>query len=97
MTTTKQAVKLETKTKKTTKLNNTNNQIDQNLYISGKELAKRWGISYRTVERWRFEGVGLPYIKIGDRIVRYSLDAVHSYERIYGPQLVMEMNWGLSW
>ncbi len=100
MTTTKRAIKLnKTKTKKPKKTNNTNNTntTDQKQYLSGKELAKRWGVSHRTVQRWRLESVGLPYIKIGDRIVRYSLDIIQSYEKVYDPQLVIDINWGLEW
>ena len=66
-------------------------------YLSGKELANRWGVSHRTVQRWRLDGVGLPYVKIGDRIVRYSLNSIKAYEKEYRPQFVIDINWGLVW
>lgn len=103
MTTTKRAIKLKkTRTKKTNNINNATNTTSTNTlyqkqYLTGKELAKRWGVSHRTVQRWRLDSVGLPYIKIGDRIVRYSLDIIQSYEKVYGPQLVIDINWGLEW
>lgn len=46
------------------------------------ELAKRWNISQRTLERWRWKRKGPPYLKIGGRVV-YELDAVESYERAH--------------
>ena len=39
------------------------------------ELADRWGISPRTLERWRGTGEGPRYIKIGGR-VRYTLEDI---------------------
>lgn len=44
------------------------------------ELAKRWNISQRTLERWRWKRKGPPYLKIGGHVV-YELDAIESYER----------------
>ena len=48
-------------------------------HITEKELAKRWGISHRTLQRWRSDGETLPYIKIGGR-VRYTIKAIEQYE-----------------
>ena len=44
-----------------------------------KELANRWGISNATLERWRWQGIGPSYLKIGGRI-RYPIHAVEQYE-----------------
>ncbi len=85
ITTTK--LKEETKTNKAT----------TKQYLSGKELANRWGVSYRTVQRWRLDGVRLPHVKIGDRIVRYSLNSIKAYEKEYGLRLIADINWGLAW
>jgi hypothetical protein len=43
------------------------------------ELAKRWRISARTLERWRWLGQGPRYLKIGGRVV-YRLEDVEDYE-----------------
>lgn len=43
------------------------------------ELADRWGISERTLERWRWLGEGPAYLKIGGRVV-YRLEDVEHYE-----------------
>jgi len=48
-------------------------------YLSEKHLAKRWGISFRTLQRWRWKGTGPPYVKIGGRI-RYRLDNITKFE-----------------
>jgi len=44
------------------------------------ELAKRWQISPRTLERFRYEKKGPPYIKIGGRVV-YRLTDIEAYEQ----------------
>jgi excisionase family DNA binding protein len=52
--------------------------MEQN-FLSQSELAKRWGISPRTLERWRWAGEGLRFVKIGG-LVRYRLEDVEAYE-----------------
>ena len=54
-------------------------------FISQQNLAARWGLSERTLERWRWQGKGPRYIKIGHR-VRYRLEEIKHYEvvRTYG-------------
>lgn len=44
------------------------------------ELAKRWRISPRTLERWRVEGFGPAYLKIGGRVI-YRLEDIEAYEK----------------
>jgi hypothetical protein len=51
----------------------------QQLYFSEKSLAKRWDISYRTLQKWRWQGIGPPYIKIGGH-VRYFLENIKNFE-----------------
>ena len=46
------------------------NQIDR---------ARRWSISPRTLERWRWLGQGPRYIKIGGRVV-YRVEEVEAFE-----------------
>lgn len=43
------------------------------------ELAQRWKISPRSLEKWRTLGLGPAYTKIGGR-VRYLIDDVMAYE-----------------
>jgi predicted site-specific integrase-resolvase len=42
-------------------------------------LAERWGVSQRTLERWRWLGFGPRYIKIGGRVV-YRVDEIEAFE-----------------
>lgn len=43
------------------------------------ELAERWRISPRTLERWRWEGKGPRYLKLGGRVV-YRLEDIEAFE-----------------
>jgi hypothetical protein len=43
------------------------------------ELAKRWRISPRTLERWRWLAEGPRYLKIGGRVV-YRIEDIEAYE-----------------
>lgn len=47
--------------------------------LTQAELAERWKISPRSLEKWRTQGLGPAYTKIGGR-VRYLLDDVLAYE-----------------
>ena len=48
-------------------------------HLNQVELARRWNISPRTLERWRWIGDGVAYLKIGGRVV-YRLDDIERYE-----------------
>ena len=48
-------------------------------HLNQIELSRRWGISHRTLERWRSLGEGPPYLKIGGRVV-YSQYDIERYE-----------------
>ena len=48
-------------------------------HLNQVELAARWKISPRTLERWRWTGEGPAFIKIGRRVV-YRLEDVEAYE-----------------
>jgi hypothetical protein len=48
-------------------------------HLNQVELARRWSLSHRTLERWRWEGRGPAYLKIGGRVV-YRLGDIESYE-----------------
>jgi hypothetical protein len=43
------------------------------------ELARRWKLSPRTLERWRWLGQGPQHLKIGGRVV-YKLDDIEAFE-----------------
>ena len=49
-------------------------------HLNQIDLAARWNISPRTLERWRWIGEGPPYLKIGGRVV-YRLEDVERYEQ----------------
>jgi predicted site-specific integrase-resolvase len=49
-------------------------------HLNQAELADRWDLSQRTLERWRVIGWGPCFLKIGGRVV-YRLDDVEAYER----------------
>ena len=48
-------------------------------FLNQVHLARRWHISPRTLERWRWTGEGPAFIKIGGRVV-YRLEDVEAYE-----------------
>lgn len=45
--------------------------------LSELDLAKRWGISPKTLQRWRCEGRGPRYLKLSKRVV-YTTKTAHS-------------------
>ena len=48
-------------------------------HLSQIELAARWNLSPRTLERWRFTGEGPQFVKLGGRVV-YRLEDIEGYE-----------------
>ena len=51
----------------------------QQIAINERELAKRWGISPKTLQRWRSEGRGPRYLKLSKRVT-YPLDGVSHFD-----------------
>jgi predicted site-specific integrase-resolvase len=49
-------------------------------FWSQKEVAERLGIEPRTLEGWRWKGIGPAYHRIGGSI-RYSTEDIEAYER----------------
>lgn len=47
--------------------------------LNETELAQRWGISTKTLQRWRSEGRGPQYLKLSKR-VSYPLESVLDFE-----------------
>ncbi|WP_243457503.1 helix-turn-helix transcriptional regulator [Ottowia testudinis] len=48
--------------------------------LSETELAQRWGLSPKTLQRWRSEGRGPRYLKLSKR-VSYPVEAIVEFER----------------
>jgi hypothetical protein len=48
-------------------------------HLNQGQLARRWSISARTLERWRWLKQGPDYLKVGGRVL-YRLDDVDAYE-----------------
>jgi hypothetical protein len=48
--------------------------------LNQTELAARWKISPRTLERWRWIGDGPRFLKIGGRVI-YRIEDVETFER----------------
>jgi len=48
-------------------------------HLRQTNLATRWNLSPRTLERWRWTGEGPAYLKIGGRVV-YRLEDIEAYE-----------------
>ena len=48
-------------------------------HINQVELSRRWRLSPRTLERWRYQGTGPQYLKVGGRVV-YRLADIETFE-----------------
>jgi hypothetical protein len=53
------------------------------MHLNQNELADRWRMSPRTLERWRWLKMGPRYIKVGGRVI-YCVDDVKAYEARQG-------------
>jgi hypothetical protein len=49
-------------------------------HFNQKQLARRWGISHRTLERWRGHGEGPIWFKVGSRVL-YRIEDVIRFEQ----------------
>jgi hypothetical protein len=48
-------------------------------HLNQIDLSRRWGVSPRTLERWRWRGEGPAYVKLGGRVV-YRLEDIEAFE-----------------
>lgn len=48
-------------------------------HLSTAELSKHWDIPEKTLERWRCEGIGPRFMKVGQH-VRYRREDIQQYE-----------------
>lgn len=55
------------------------NMDEYQVLMTQKELCNRWQLSGATLERWRSEGIGPIYVKLGGQ-VRYRRENVLAYE-----------------
>jgi hypothetical protein len=51
-------------------------------HLNQEQLARRWNISPRTLERWRWLKQGPNYLKVGGRVL-YRLDDIETYETVH--------------
>lgn len=49
-------------------------------HLNQKELARRWNISHRTLERWRWAAEGPQFMKLGGRVV-YRMEDIIAFEQ----------------
>ena len=52
----------------------------QRLALDENELAARWGLSVKTLRRWRQEQLGPVFCKLGARVT-YLISEVEAFER----------------
>lgn len=52
----------------------------EKVFINQIELSRRWTLSPRTLERWRWLGEGPAFIKLGGRVA-YRMTDIEEYER----------------
>lgn len=50
------------------------------IHLNQVQLARRWSLSPRTLERWRCHEQGPCYLKVGGRVV-YRLEDVEAFEQ----------------
>ena len=48
-------------------------------HLNQTDLARRWRLSPRTLERWRHIGTGPRHLKVGGRVL-YRLDDIEEFE-----------------
>lgn len=53
--------------------------LPDKVVLTEADLASRWGMSPKTLQRWRMEGRGPHYLKLGKR-VSYPVKAVIAFE-----------------
>ena len=48
-------------------------------HLNQIDLSRRWSLSPRTLERWRWLGQGPSFLKVGGRVV-YRLEDIEAFE-----------------
>lgn len=49
-------------------------------HLCQKELARRWNLSHRTLERWRSRGGGPRFLKLNGRCL-YRIEDIEAFEK----------------
>lgn len=55
-------------------------QVNTSLALTETELAIRWNLSNKTLQRWRSDGIGPIFCKLGSRVM-YLVRDIQNYER----------------
>ncbi len=50
-------------------------------HLNQVQLGRRWSLSPRTLERWRFHGTGPRYLKVGGRVL-YRMTDIEAFEAL---------------
>tara|TARA_B100000965_G_C18977374_1_gene492457 strand:- start:154 stop:357 length:204 start_codon:yes stop_codon:yes gene_type:complete len=53
-------------------------QINDKILLTEDEVSKLFNINKHTLQRERFNGTGIPYVKLGRR-VRYKVEDIQKY------------------
>lgn len=56
------------------------NLAAQPVLLSPRQLAARWGLSEKTLERWRMQGCGPVFLKLGGRVL-YRAEEIQAHEQ----------------
>lgn len=46
-------------------------KLNAKLYLTPEEAAQKLGITRRTMDKWRTNGIGPKYIKVGKKMIGY--------------------------
>ena len=49
-------------------------------HLNQDQVARRWSLSARTLERWRSQGKGPCYLRLGGRVA-YRLEDIEAFEK----------------
>ena len=63
-----------------TKLFTPKTTLQHPVRLTEEELAEYWGIRKSNLQKWRTDGTGPLYIKVGAKPI-YSMEAIQEYER----------------
>jgi len=50
------------------------------LHLTAAELSKRWGVHANTLQRWRTEGGGPKFVRIGLKRILYPVAEIEAHE-----------------
>ncbi|HRD88351.1 MAG TPA: helix-turn-helix domain-containing protein [Accumulibacter sp.] len=53
--------------------------MENRMHLTPGQLAARWQVSEKSLERWRRDGTGPEFMKLGGRVL-YRLDQVEAHE-----------------